>query len=148
MPQPIRCWDITGSRKIRGCCITFAAFLTGPWSNSQEWNARLTKLTCGCVVRDVDTSLWVQLHMKSQVCFHTATYLPVLPCVPPFSLWNWNIMSRTLAGELYSSWKMHSLSFFFYLFASDTLVIYPCHVSVCTNYIAGTAEETILMHLI
>lgn len=44
--------------------------------------------------------------------------------------------------------KNASTSFFFLLFASDTLVIsYPCHVSLCINYVAGAVAETILMHL-
>lgn len=105
-----------------------------------------SKSNSRCMNRDADT--WGQLHTKSQVCCHTAAYFLLLPSMPVFVSETETSCRELWLGSSAVHEKCIGSTLFLSLFASDTLVIsYPCHVSVCINYVAGAVEETILMHL-
>lgn len=79
--------------------------LSETWTHYSEWN-----------------SMWNPRFVFIQP--HICLSWPLCLLLPPR---NWNIMCRTLAGELCSSWKMHSLSSFS---NSSPLILLSYHIHV------------------
>lgn len=151
---------------MRGCCIKFALFppkQDPDWQRGKKAYMKISRCTfhhrCGRMGVKENAFKKNESNKKKSCCCrccHAAVYVFFFSSCPPCSVF-WGFFfcvceTKTSCLELWpGSSALHEKcipTLFLRLLASDTRVIsYPCHVSPRINYAAGTAEETILMHL-